>query len=203
MADDAGIPPYVIFSDRTLTEMATYYPQSNESMLNIAGVGQVKLEKYGDAFLEVIKPYCKKHGIAELPHPQPFSRKEKGAESPSPRGRGARGEGEISGLPARTRIVAEEFNNGATMQELMEKHGVQANTILDHLNRYVLAGNQLQNGESLQAFTSATPDQQQAAFTAFDELSPTYLKPVFDKLDGKLSYDELKILRLLYLITNP
>jgi hypothetical protein len=63
-----------------------------------------------------------------------------------------------------------------------------------------MAGNKLKDGESLQAFTSATPNQQEAVFAAFDELSSTYLKPVFDQLNGALSYDELKILRLLYLI---
>ena len=65
MADEAGVPPYVIFSDRTLTEMAAYYPQSAESLLIISGVGQVKLRQYGDVFLEVIKTYCEKHGLAE------------------------------------------------------------------------------------------------------------------------------------------
>jgi len=69
MADAAAIPPYVIFSDRTLTEMAAYYPQSSISLLNIAGVGQVKLDKYGDAFLAVIKAYCEKHELAEAPSP--------------------------------------------------------------------------------------------------------------------------------------
>ena len=84
----------------------------------------------------------------------------------------------------------------------MDQYGFVVNTILDHLNKYVLAGNALRNGESLQAFTSATPDQQSATFAAFDELSPTYLKPVFDTLNGELSYEELKILRLLYLISR-
>ena len=199
MADEAGVPPYVIFSDRTLTEMAAYFPQSNKSLLNIAGLGQVKLEKYGDAFLEVIKPYCEKHGVEEIPHPQPFSPREKAVQSPSHSGKGVRGEGE---LPARTRIIAEEFNTGATVQELMENHGVKANTILDHLNKYLLAGNSLRNDNDLQSLSSATPDQQQAAFAAFDEFSSTYLKPVFDKLNGELDYDELKILRLLYLISH-
>ena len=111
-------------------------------------------------------------------------------QSPSSSGRGARGEGEIGG---RTRIIAEEFNNGATIQELMERHGVKANTILDHLNKYLLAGNTLRSNNDLQSLTSATPEQQQATFAAFDELSPTYLKPVFDKLNGELNYDELKI----------
>ena len=198
MADEAGVPPYIIFSDRTLTEMAAYYPQSSKSLLNIAGVGQVKLEKYGDAFLDVLKLYCEKHGLEEIPHPQPFSHAEKGANSLSPNGKGVRVEGE---LPARTHIVAEEFNNGTTIQELMERYGVVANTILDHLNRYVLAGNTLQNSNDLQSLTSATPDQQQAAFAAFDDLSTTYLRPVFDKLNGELNFDELKILRLLYLIS--
>jgi ATP-dependent DNA helicase RecQ len=189
LADEAGVPPYVIFSDKTLVEMAAYYPQSHESLLKISGVGQVKLEKYGDTFLGVIKPYCEKHGLEERAL----------TPSPSPKGRGARGEGELS---PRTRLIAEAFNNGATVQELMERHGFVTSTILDHLMKYIMAGNTLNNGESLQAFTSATPEQQQAVFAAFDELSPTYLKPVFDKLNGTLNYDDLKILRLMYLIAR-
>jgi ATP-dependent DNA helicase RecQ len=190
MADEAGVPPYVIFSDRTLIEMAAYYPQSSKGLLRIAGVGQAKLEKFGLAFLEVIKAYCEKHRLEE---------RARLSESPSPAGRKARDEGELT---ARTRMVAEEFNNGATIQELMERHNVKANTILDHLNKYLLAGNTLRNDNDLQSLISATPEQQQRAFASFDELSPTYLKPVFDRLNGALNYDDLKILRMLYLISH-
>jgi ATP-dependent DNA helicase RecQ len=63
MADEAGVPPYVIFSDRTLTEMSAYYPQSMESLLTISGVGQVKLRQYGETFLDVVKEYCRKHEL--------------------------------------------------------------------------------------------------------------------------------------------
>jgi hypothetical protein len=57
----------------------------------------------------------------------------------------------------------------------------------------------LRKDSDLPSLTSATPDQQQAAF---DELSPTYLKPIYDKMNGALTYDELKILRLMYLTSN-
>ncbi|HKJ39388.1 MAG TPA: RQC domain-containing protein, partial [Anaerolineales bacterium] len=199
IADATEVPPYVIFSDRTLIEMAAYYPQSSGSLLNIAGVGQAKLTKYGDSFLEVIKAYCEKRELEEIPHPQPLSQREREAKSPSHDGRRARDDGEIGG---RTRIVAEAFNDGASVQDLMEQYGVKANTILNHLNKYLLAGNNLRDNGDLQSLSMATPDQQQSAFAAFDELSPTYLKPVFDKLNGKLDYDELKILRMMYLISH-
>ncbi|MBI5841940.1 MAG: DNA helicase RecQ [Chloroflexi bacterium] len=65
MADEMGVPPYVVFSDKTLVEMAAYYPQSPASLLTISGVGQVKARQYGEAFLEVIKSYCEKHRIVE------------------------------------------------------------------------------------------------------------------------------------------
>lgn len=82
----------------------------------------------------------------------------------------------------------------------MERQGVTKGTILDHLTKYALAGNKLRNGGDLQEATSATPEQQQIAFAVFNEHSTMYLKPVFDALNGALNYDELKILRLLYLI---
>jgi len=200
LADEAGVPPYVIFSDKTLTEMAAYYPQSSESLLNIAGVGQMKLRQYGDVFLGVIKSYCEKHGLEEralTPSPSPKGRGE--SASPSPLGRRVRDEGELG---ERTRLVAEAFNEGATIQVLMERHQVTKGTILEHLTKYVMAGNALRDVNELLSQTTATAEQQQAAFAAFDEFSPTYLKPVFDKFNGALNYDELKILRMLYLIAR-
>ena len=181
MADEAGVPPYVIFSDRTLVEMAAYYPQSEESLLKISGVGQVKLHQYGDAFLETMKVYCEKHGLKE-------KKKEIIREK--------------TDTNRRYVIVAEAYNAGETVQNLMNRYGVTAGTILDHLTRYLSAGNSLRRGDDLQALTTVPAEQQQAIFIAFDELSPAYLKPVFDKLNGTLNYDELKILRMMYLISH-
>lgn len=55
IAREKNLPPYVIFHDRTLIAMATRRPLYRDSLAEIPGVGQSKLEKYGDAFLDVIK----------------------------------------------------------------------------------------------------------------------------------------------------
>jgi ATP-dependent DNA helicase RecQ len=54
LADGAGVPAYVIFGDRTLVEMAARRPATRDELLDVSGVGLVKLERYGDAFLDVI-----------------------------------------------------------------------------------------------------------------------------------------------------
>ena len=54
LAEAAQVPPYVVFHDRALREMAAGKPTSREAMLGIAGVGERKLAQYGDAFLAVI-----------------------------------------------------------------------------------------------------------------------------------------------------
>ena len=54
LADEAGVPPYVIFHDATLRELVRTRPSTPGAMLELHGVGQAKLERYGSAFLEVI-----------------------------------------------------------------------------------------------------------------------------------------------------
>jgi ATP-dependent DNA helicase RecQ len=49
------LPPYVVFHDKTLKEMAILKPQSRTAMLQVTGIGKQKLERYGDRFLDVIK----------------------------------------------------------------------------------------------------------------------------------------------------
>ncbi|HFU5892961.1 TPA: DNA helicase RecQ [Enterococcus faecium] len=55
LASEAGVPPYVVLSDSTLKEMSRIRPSSRLEMLQIKGVGQSKLDKYGEAFLSRIK----------------------------------------------------------------------------------------------------------------------------------------------------
>ncbi|MGI9288125.1 MAG: DNA helicase RecQ [Pseudomonadales bacterium] len=54
LADEQGVPPYVIFHDATLMEMLHYRPLATAKLLQLNGVGQTKLERYGDAFIAVI-----------------------------------------------------------------------------------------------------------------------------------------------------
>ncbi len=181
LADAAGVPPYVIFADRTLVEMAAYAPQSPERLLDISGVGQVKAHQYGEPFLEILRDYCRKHALPE---------KIKEAKEP-------RRSKDDSGR--RYVMVAEAYNAGESVAALMERYHVTAATILDHLARYIEAGNTIRRAEELLALSTVSPDQQSAAFAAFDELGTALLKPVFDKLNGTMNYDELKILRLCFL----
>lgn len=63
LAEEEGKPLYLIFYNKSLQEMATYFPQTKEAFLQIHGVGPVKVERYADDFLSIIRDYCKKHGI--------------------------------------------------------------------------------------------------------------------------------------------
>ncbi|MDX1771287.1 MAG: HRDC domain-containing protein, partial [Planococcaceae bacterium] len=54
LAEEANVPPFVIFSDKTLQDMCARRPKDEDEFLKVSGVGANKLEKYGDAFLGVI-----------------------------------------------------------------------------------------------------------------------------------------------------
>ncbi|HIX30306.1 MAG TPA: DNA helicase RecQ [Candidatus Blautia stercoravium] len=65
MAQQAKVPPYIIFSDKTLRQMSTYLPVTKEEMLSVNGVGSSKYEKYGEAFSKEIQDFIKENGIAK------------------------------------------------------------------------------------------------------------------------------------------
>ena len=63
VADDESLPPYVIFQDVSLDEMAIHYPLTEDELLRITGVGSGKAKKYGTPFLKLIADYVKEEGI--------------------------------------------------------------------------------------------------------------------------------------------
>lgn len=67
LAESFHVPPYIIFGDKTLQEMARIYPQSMESLSKISGIGGQKLVQYGPLFLKSICAYAQARGLAEKP----------------------------------------------------------------------------------------------------------------------------------------
>jgi ATP-dependent DNA helicase RecQ len=184
LADAENVPPYIIFSDRTLVEMAAYLPMSLENLKKINGVGTVKAGHYGEIFMNVIRAYAKEHNKTEKE--KPTGRAARAASMPGQRG-------------ARMVEVAQAYNDGESISQLMESYGVSRGTILDHLANFALSGSALRPGEDLLSLSELRPELQSAVLTAFRELGAEALKPVYERLNGAVNYDELKIIRLVYL----
>ena len=182
LADAANVPGYVVFSDRTLQEMATDFPQSAQRLLAVDGVGQRKLEKYGEAFIGLIAAYCQQHGLAEHA---------KSALAPTPRAT-------RSGNKRHFEEVGEFFAAGQSVAELQQMYGVTRGTIINHLAQYAQTGGPV-DSERVLAASSLAPADQARVFAAFAEDGPERLAPIHEALGGTIDYDELHLLRLAWL----
>ena len=179
LAEAANVPPFVIFSDRTLTEMATYLPQTSEDLLQIHGIGSAKLEKYGAVFMTILADYCRDHPeIKARQRPATLPR-----EDLRPTG------------GKRHHLVGEAFNAGQSVEQLAEAWQVKPDTILDHLYKYFQEGYPLRSG-GLLTLLQIPDEQQQRAMQAFAQLGLEFLRPVFETLNEEISYSDLKIIRL-------
>ncbi|HBZ37901.1 MAG TPA: DNA helicase RecQ [Balneola sp.] len=179
LADEQDIPPYAVFPDTTLVEMAYFYPQSKESLEPLYGVGSVKKEKYGDTFVGVIKNYAAEHGKEE---------KKKSIAKQIKRKTGGQ----------KFEIIGEAFNAGQSIELLAEEHGVKDMTILKHLKDFLDDGNKLRLEGLLEA-SELSLRQRDQVMKSFDKKNPLMLRPVYDDLDKKIGYDELRVMQLYYL----
>ena len=122
------VPPYIVFSDATLIEMATYLPQSDFEMRKISGVGDLKMEKYGAAFLRHIKDYCSKNNLVSR-----IDLKTRKRATTQRTKRDATGKDTY-------RISLEMFRDGRSIEDIARERGVQRSTIENHLARFVTTG---------------------------------------------------------------
>ncbi len=182
LADEAQVPPYVVFPDKTLIEMATSFPQSMESLEKIHGVGKMKLENYGPVFLDEIKAYCRERGIEEVAVSRTVSTKQ---TVPSP-------------VKKRYVEVGEAFASGKSVEWLADFYKVKESTVLSNLYDYLKDGHRLPP-EGFRNLAAVSEEQEREALDVFEELGAYRLKPVFEALRERVSYEDLHRLRLYYL----
>jgi len=184
LATERNVPPYVIFHDRSMIEMAQYFPLTPEALGQIYGVGRRKLEEYAPYFLPVIQAYCREKDIQPVPKPATH--------------RGSRVS--VTGKN-RMDVVWEQFQAGKSLDLIAGELGIKPNTALKHLQRAFEAGRSL-NLDELKKISELSEEVEHRVVRAFDEFGTFRLRPIFDALDGTVSYDQLHLWRLIYEVKN-
>lgn len=184
IADELGVPPFFIFHDRTLTEMAVRMPQSLAELRSVYGVGEYKLQRFGAQFVDCIQTYCRKKGI------DPSSLPAQDMELL------------LAPLPKRRfETVGELFNNGHSIAEIQTLFGIKRETVLRHLERYHQAGRPVDPHRLLNE-SQLPPDLLHKLLDQLRKMDLTFLEPVYEELDGLVPYDELRLLRLYLTIID-
>ncbi len=127
-AKSENVPPYVVFSDATLVEFATYLPQNEAELRKISGVGELKFQKYGADFLQEIKNYCEIHKLQSR-----INLKSPKHERKSRTKRDEHGNDTYS-------ISLDMFNSGLSIEEIAGTRGMAKSTIEMHLIRFIQSG---------------------------------------------------------------
>ncbi|MBN1757778.1 MAG: DNA helicase RecQ [Chitinispirillaceae bacterium] len=177
LAEERGVPPYVIFSDRTLHDMTGRLPSTPGAMLEVAGVGAVKLEQYGKRFLEVVLRYIDEHPdvVAER-RSAPA-----GAVSPA----AARKKRPGNSALETGKLAAQ----GLSLEKIAGERGCTRGTIVTHLETLFSHGHDYPIGQFI--------DEKLRDIIAghFSRLGTTALRPVVEAAQGEFGYEEARLVR--------
>ena len=178
IADDQGVPPYVVFSDTALREMAQQRPQTREHFANISGVGSSKLAAYFTTFTEEIASYCELHNIPMELVPSVAPKKSTITSKPPT----------IQAPHSRLQTLT-LYEQGRSIEEIAEERGLTQSTVINHLSELI------EMGESIDVAPLIPEGHYQNIVDAIDQIGGTALKPIKEFLGDEYSYDEIRLVR--------
>jgi ATP-dependent DNA helicase RecQ len=175
LADAQGVPPFVVFGDLALRQMALYLPQSEENFSRISGVGEQKLKQYGKTFMEIIETYAKENNLREKTIPV----------KRTDRSRRVKREG--STFQETKNLLLRKMS----LEDMAAARGFVIGTILTHIEKLAAAG------EDLDIEYLRPPAENFARIAAaFRQSGGTALIPVKEMLGEEFSFEELRLARL-------
>lgn len=175
IADIEGVPPFAIFGDKSLIEMAHYLPQDLVNFANISGVGSFKLSRFGDRFVEIIKNYVAKNNSSSK-----VKETEIGLTRIRERG--------IAGTYAETKKLIEQK---LSLEKIAKIRGLTPKTIATHVEKIIT----LDSALDIEYLRPEKAKFDEIA-NAFGKTTLDALSPAFNLLNGKYCYEEIRLVRI-------
>jgi ATP-dependent DNA helicase RecQ len=182
-----GIPPYLVFSDSTLREMSMRYPCNKEQMLDISGVGSLKLEKYGDMFIDKIEEYVLKNNIDTN-----WSFKKEIVRS---------NDTKKENRKLKTHeITLNMIRENMGVVEVAKKRGLKISTILTHITKCI----EKEDISDLNIDFSDifTEDEEKIIMSAIEKVGFERLYPIKEIVPENIDYDKIKSVILKNYLCN-
>lgn len=178
LADEQNVPAFTIFSDASLVELASYLPLDERELLQISGFGDAKLERYGEAFLDVLRSYAIEHNLQ--------SRIGEKAPKKAKRERSLNKESSSSQVNSITyQQTLDLFHQGFSIPEIAEMRGKSEATVREHLAAFILSG-------EIPIRKLVKEDRLALILPVIQEKGAKMLRPIKDALPEYISYDEIR-----------
>jgi len=174
LADERGVPPYIVFSDVSLRQMARLYPQNESEFTRVSGVGAKKLREFGAAFLAEITAYLAANARQIFLDEEPAT--------PTPAVVRAR-------LNDTTRETLKRFRDGHSVADIASHRGLTTGTIFTHLAVAAEAG------EAVPLDLLLTPAQQAEIAAAGAKSGWSNLTAAREALGGRYDFGLLRVFR--------
>lgn len=180
IAEKEGVPPFMIFGDKTLYEMAHYFPTDKVSFSNLHGVGEMKLQKYAEIFIKKIKHHIKENNIdvIKTQNSQKMNRRLQ----------------EVNNVSKQKyyQTTIELLQKKTPIKNIAKQQNLKESTIANHIEKIIDDGIKIDL-----EYLKLPRDRFETIKKAFANCEDEKLKPVFELLDGKYSYDEIRLVRAL------
>tara|TARA_R110000765_G_scaffold124118_1_gene221209 strand:- start:2825 stop:5035 length:2211 start_codon:yes stop_codon:yes gene_type:complete len=175
-AKKLGVPPFVVFQDPSLEDMALKYPISHEELLNVHGVGEGKAKKYGKPFIAFINNYVTEN---EIIRPDDLVVKSTGTNS------------------ALKLYVIQNVDRKLPLSDIASSKGLEIPDLIKEMEQIVYSGTKLNLNYWIDEILDE--DQQEEIHEYFLEADTDDLEEALNEFDGEYEEEELRLYRLKFI----
>lgn len=186
VAQGLGVPPYLVFTDASLEEMARARPGAPDTLVKVRGIGDQKVERFGARFLAHITAWCAERGLPTDAAPGSRPASAKAASAPAKPVPADSPEPERAPTAARKKLFA-LYSRGLSIEAFASETGRSATTALQILVEYI----EHERPAAVFAWVDRLTYGRVAA--AADELGHDRLKPIFERLGGAVPYPQIRV----------
>lgn len=175
-AKKKGVPPYAVFQESALNEMALHYPTTLEELKNIPGVGEGKAKKFGQPFVELIARYVKENDIEK---PEDFVVKS------------------VVNKSSLKVYIINSTDRKISLDDIAKSKGLTMEELLDEIEGIVNSGTRININYYLERILD--DDQIEEIYDYFMESETDSIKDAYEEFGGEYTEEEIRMVRIKFM----